>query len=291
LWFSQNLYTKIIADDSGVIYAMPFSRDSLVAIDGRSGAILWQVNLPLEQGGGAEGLFVNQNTVFVVNTLNVIAYESKTGEFKWLTKLGYGHVPILSDLDSGAVRIYYGDVLYEIDSNTGKILHKTPKATTIWVSGNVVLQKPSNNYLDAFDNKTNKLLWTKSLSFYVDNMWEPQNINKDILLVGDTRGPSWNSTTGVDALNLQTGEYVWQRPETYLSRIAIDHQSQRGYIVREDFALVTIDLQTGNVLGETSFLTSAIPEQRSLFVSIAFGNGIVVISFGDSEQTFGLSLK
>jgi hypothetical protein len=97
---------------------------------------------------------------------------------------------------------------------------------------------------------------------------------------------------GICALNLQTSKYSWCHPEIYISDIAIDYQSQLGYAMREDLVLLTIDLRTGNVLGEIQFLSSKpIDEQIGSMSSIAFSNGVVVISFSDSGQTFGLSLS
>jgi outer membrane protein assembly factor BamB len=287
LWFSQNFYAKMAVDESGVSYVMTFSRESLVAIENRSGAILWQVALPLERGGGARGLLANQNTVFVVTSIEIDAYEATTGALKWSTNLGGGHVSIVSQLDSDTVRIYYGDKLFEIDPETGKILSTAPKDSIIWVSGNVVIKTQPNNRLAAFDKQTDESLWTKCDMcdmFYAREDKEPQHIDTDTLIVGykDKR---------ICALDLLIGKDRWCRPEAYISKVAIDHQSQLGYAMRDDMVLVTIDLQTGNVLGETSFLSSEPAQEYFGFVPIVFSDGTVVVSFGDSGQTFGLKFR
>ena len=291
LWLSQNFYTNIIANGSGTIYATPFSSDSLVAIDNKNGAILWQVELPLERGGGARALLADQNTVFVITSTEIDAYKTTTGDLKWATNLGYGRVSIFSQMDSGAVRVYYGDQIFEIDSETGKILAAGSKDGIIWVSGNIALRPVSTNQLSAFDRQTESKSWNKILSFYIDEVQTPQRLSADYLMIGYKAAGTSSHVKGICSLNLQSGEYNWCRPEIYFSRMAIDQQSQRGCAMRDDSVLVTIDLQTGNVLGETRFLTSDLPDQQPLFVSIACENGIVVVSFGDSRQTFGLSLK
>jgi hypothetical protein len=59
--------------------------------------------------------------------------------------------------------------------------------------------------------------------------------------------------------------------------------------MRDDLVLVTIDLQTGEVLGETTFLSSQpVDKEIGSLSSIAFSNGVIVVSFSDSGQTLGL---
>jgi outer membrane protein assembly factor BamB len=284
LWFTQDIFTKITGNDGGVIYAMPYTRDSLRAIDIIKGTTKWEVELPLERGGGADSLLADQNTVFVVTSVFIDAYEIATGKLKWFTRLGGGHVPIVSQLDSAVVRVYYGDKLYEIDSETGKILTTLPKDATAWISDNIVFQISPTYQVIALDRQSGEILWSNNHGFYIDEGQEPINISKDKLLVG--------LDNGICALNLRTGEDSWCRPEVDISKIAIDYQTGLGYGMRKDLVLLTIDLQTGNVLGETSFLSSQpIDEQIGSVSSIAFSDGILVVSFSDSGQTFGLSLK
>lgn len=287
LWLSQNFYTKIAVDKSEAIYAIPFPNNSLVAIDNRSNVILWQVDLPLERVGGVVGLLANQTTVFVVTSIELEAYEATNGALKWSTNLGDGHVSIVSQLDSDVVRIHYGDKLFEIDPETGNVLSTTPKDSVIWVSGNVVLKSLPNNQLTAFDKQTGESLWIKCDvcdMFYAREDKEPQHMDTDTLIVGykDKR---------ICALDLRTGKDRWCRPEAYISRVAIDHQYQLGYAMRDDYVLVTLDLQTGNILGETVFLTSEPDKEYFDFVPIAFSDGVVIVAFGDSGQTFGLKFR
>jgi hypothetical protein len=128
------------------------------------------------------------------------------------------------------------------------------------------------------------LLWTNHRAFYIDEGQEPLDIGDEKLLVGFVRG--------ICVLDLRTGEYSWCHPEIYSSHMAVDYQSQRGFAMRDDLVLLTIDLQTGNILGETSFLSSEpVDEQIGFLASITFSNGVVVVSFSDSGQTFGLGFK
>jgi outer membrane protein assembly factor BamB len=262
---------------------MDLARDNLIAFDIRSGTTIWKTELPFERSG-AHSLLADENTVFVVTSVSVDAYEVTTGELKWSTRLGDGHVSIVSQLDSDKVRVYYGDKLHEIDSETGKILTTLPKDIIVWVLDDIILQETPTYKLIAINNQTDELLWTNDRGPYVREDYKPQDIGGDNLIVGFVRG--------ICVLNLQTGEYSWCRPEIDITKLAIDYQSQQGFAMQDDLVLLTIDLQTGNVLGETSFLSSEpIDEQIGFLSSIIFSDGVVVISFSDSGQTFGLEFK
>jgi outer membrane protein assembly factor BamB len=284
LWSTQDIFTKIASNGSGVIYAMPYTGDSLKAIDISKGATKWEIALPLERGGGADTLLTDQDAVFVLTSTELDAYKVATGELKWSTKLGSGHVSKVAQLDLDSIRVYYGDNLYEVDKETGNILSALPKYDMIWRTGNIVFQETPDYKLSAFDKQSGNTLWTNNPSFYVREGQEPINIDKDSLVVGVTKG--------ICTLNIHSGKYSWCHPEIYISDMAIDYQSQLGYAMREDLVLLTIDLRTGNVLGETRFLSSKpIDKQIGFMSSITFSNGVVVISFSDSGQTFGLSLS
>jgi outer membrane protein assembly factor BamB len=270
----------------GVISAISLTWDTLIAIDIKTGSTNWEVKLPFEQSG-VRGMVANKVTIFAVKATRADAYEVTTGNIKWSTELGYGHVTVIPQLDSGLLRIYYGDDLLELDPESGKVLTTNPKDSVVWVYGNTVFKTLNNNQITVLDKQTGKSLWTKCdmcNMFDVNEGKEPQGIGRDILIVG------YNDKR-ICALNLRTGKDEWCRPEAYISKVAVDLQSQLGYAMRSDFALVTIDMQTGNILGETRFLSSEPDKNYSEVVSVAFSDGVVVISFYDSGQTFGLSFS
>lgn len=285
LWLRQDVSSYPIASAGGRIFAMSLDGNSLISTDMRTGATLWQDGLTFEHSD-ARGLLANDETVFVITTLSADAYDAKTGQFKWSTMLGQGHVTIISQLDLGVVRVYYGDTIYELDSETGKMLAIMPKGNIVWVSGNIVLKTSTSDQYEwgAYDRQTGALLWNQGPVFFVDEGDTPLVLSKDILIVS-----SWSSFGGICALDLQTGKYNWCRPEGYNSMAAIDVQSQLGYAMRDDLTLLTIDLHTGDVLGETSFLSSK-PFNKDIgsICSVTVGDGVVIVSFGDSMQTLAL---
>jgi outer membrane protein assembly factor BamB len=284
LWFKQeDISNQITINAGGTAFMMPLAQDALIALDVRSGAAIWNIQLPFERSG-VIGMRADQDTIFTVTSIRADAYEATTGKLKWSTRLGDGHVSVIPQLDAGVLRVYYGDKLFELDPETGKILASKPKESIVWVAGNIILHTPTENQLSAFDIQAGGLLWNNNRPFYIDEGREPLDIGNNSLLVGFIRG--------ICALNLQTGKYGWCHPEIDIPKVAIDYHSQLGYAMREDLVLLTIDLQTGNVLGETSFLSSKpIDEQIGSVSSIVFSNGVIVVTFSDSGQTFGLSIK
>lgn len=122
IWLNQEIFTKAIYGDNGLIYAMPISRENITAIDIDNGKVMWKADLPLERGGGAIGLLTFSDNVFVITSMYIDAYEASTGNLKWSTQLGKGHVRVLSQIESSIIRIYYGDEIVEVDQETGSIL-------------------------------------------------------------------------------------------------------------------------------------------------------------------------
>lgn len=281
LWIRQDISTWITSNDR-MVFSRPVMSDSLIAIDAQTGATVWKLPLSFEHSD-IRSLLANQNTVFIVTTLTVDAYDAKTGQPEWSTGLGQGHVSIMSQLDSNVLRIYYGDQIFELDSGTGKILSVMPTGATVWISGNTVLRG-----FGAFDRRTGKNLWNEGIPlFYYGEGVEPRDLGPDILLVASAPGSRFSQ--GICALNMLIGQYNWCHTEGFNSMIAVDHHSGLGYAMREDFVLLTIDLQTGKVLGETSFLSSnSTSQERGSVSSVVVSDAVVVVSFGDNGQTFGL---
>jgi outer membrane protein assembly factor BamB len=293
LWVRQDLSALSIASHlDEMVYDLSSARDSLVALAAENGADNWRISLSFERSGVRE-LLTDGNAVFSVTTLGVDAYDAATGEYRWSTRLGDGHVAVIPQLDAGLLRIYYGDVIYEIDPGSGSILSSEPQDDTNWVIDGIDLRSSPTNELIAVDRKSETQLWAKGQPFYINEGQEPQDLGADILIVAREPAGIWNYARGICALNVRTGTYNWCRTETYLSKMAIDRQSQTGYALRDDFVLVTIALRDGSLVGETSFLPSTLPDEllnTSREYSITFANGVVVVVFGDSGQTFGLWL-
>ena len=136
----------------------------------------------------------------------------------------------------------------------------------------------------ATSRATGTTLWTNNgPTFYTDFPIASMN-NTVFVRVPDSK---------ICALNINVGEYIWCRPEEYISNIGINGDKNIGYAIRNDFALIKIDLASGKILAETSFLPKQLPEDMQ---NIGFGylvsvtKDAVIASFGDSRQAFGLQI-
>ncbi len=297
MWVNQALRASPAAsNNTGEIFALSSSSDGdhVVALSAKDGAVLWQTAIPFDRSG-VRGLTATDKAVFVISTLYVDAYETTTGQLLWSTKLGTGHVSIIPqwDVDASVLRVYYGNAIYEIAPTTGKVLVDKPNGGVYWILDNVTLYVLVGQKLMALDQLSNEQLWTKDHLFFFDEDRAPQRLTKDVLVVAQLAKGTWNHAAEICALNMRTGNYLWCRPEDYVSNIAMDNQAQIGYALRGDFVLVTIDLQDGRILGETQFLPSALPEELHYpwHYSVTLSDGVVVVAFSDSGQTFALLLN
>jgi hypothetical protein len=96
---------------------------------------------------------------------------------------------------------------------------------------------------------------------------------------------------GLCALDIETGNFKWCRSERYISNIGIDADEAAGYILRSDFILEKVDLSTGATLAEIQFFPIELPRemQNTEFeYSISVTKDVIIVSFGDSGQTFAL---
>lgn len=294
LWVMENIPPLIKTDGEGVIFVTQlYGSGVLESIDVISGSIIWKISLPRELSGMTE-LLVNKNMVYVVSSTHVNAYEKKDGTLRWSIELGKGHVSIVSQLEEEILRIYYGNNIFEINSKTGKIDRSIPKEDIIWTINNLTFRRSSTGQISAF-NERSELIWSQPQpSFFVSDEWIPENAATDVLVIGYQALSSYSLIEKICALNLQNGMYNWCRKESYISNFAIDSKSQLGYIMRDDFVIEVINLKTGEVSEEIHFSPSVLSEEMLRFSHryfVALSNDVLIVSFSDSDQIFGVSLK
>lgn len=277
LWRKDEFYSLMAPSSKRRVFLMQSPTNNLFAVDSKVGNTIWSIEPPIGQGG-VRGLLANENTVFIITTLNVNAYKAETGELQWSTKLGNGHVGIISQLDSDILRIYYGNDIHEIDTETGEILMSYPKDDTLWVLNNIVLKARYPFGIDAFVKQTDEFLWRQEQSFFVEENLVPQNLDEDVIFVWQK--PASSLIGGICALDLKTGEYIWCRIENFNSVMAVDGQSKYGYALRDDNTLLMINLQTGHTMNERNFFSKNLPPlAMGASPSIIVNNGNVIVSF------------
>lgn len=245
-WYKDVGFASFVSNSDGVIFALPIGGEKLFAFDAKTGLTYWETDLSFEQSG-MRVFLGDVSSVYIVSSINVNAYDAKTGNIRWSTKLGDGHVAIEAQLDGDLLKIYYGNRLYEIEPETGKILYIKPGVAH-------------------GDYPTFKI------------------VNDEFLLTGSTSG-------GLCAQGAKTHKLLWCHPDIDLNLITIDEVCGLVYAMPDDNILQVINLFTGDVLGESTFTRSIPVDEKddNRYVPVLFyGDGVVVVSFVDSGQTFGL---
>ncbi len=275
----------VVGDDTAVVFLISGHEASLAAFDGSTGSPKWITAVPFEKSL-LQWFLYGHHTIFAVTSLGIDAYDVQTGQLLWSTELGQGRVPVRPQLDGSVLRIYYGETVYELDLVSGKIISSLPRQELYWMVSHIEIHQPSPELMVGKDRITGQQVWENhNPAFSLDP--PPQDFDQHKLVV-KTVG------RGICALDLDTGEYIWCRSETYISNPAIHYVMGIGYVLREGFVLEKIDLQTGTVLAETTFLPSPVtPDVHNYgypyYVSLD-GNTLLLL-FGDSQQLFSLSLR
>ena len=303
LWTRKMYLRDYIADwESNTIYVVESTTDKLLAIDSLTGETNWRIYLAVSDKEGefnqygVRYLLTGDQTVFTVTSSYVNAYRASTGELLWFTKLGHGHISIYAQKEDSLIRVYYGNKIFEVSQASGEILSVQPKDDIVWIQNNVEVHCPLTPAKDGavercwvgligVDRSTGKILWKNNKPVYSE-YYQEQSVNNMVFVEYPGEG--------ICSLNPNIGEYAWCFPESIISNIVIDNDRKIGYFIRHDFSLVKTNLLTGGILAETKFLPMALPvgmQRDSYGYRVAVTKDTVIVSFGDSDQTFGLSFN
>ncbi|MBN1149236.1 MAG: PQQ-binding-like beta-propeller repeat protein [Anaerolineales bacterium] len=273
------------ADKAGVFYAI--SQSDMFAFDTFSGEYLWQS----DRCTGRDGVYtiiVSDTVLYGATALGIYACEVKSGEYIWSTTLGTGHVAVIPQLepDVSILRVYYGDIVYELEPSSGEIVDKYSKGDLRWKAGQVGIYSDSRDTMKGRDLETGEVIWeNREAVFWVGEWHIPLQLDSKTLLV-KVRGGA------VCSFDFTRGVYNWCSAQEYISNLGVDNRSMVGYIIRSDFALVEIDLQTGTIVSETGFSPSRLSENDHnvyWYFTAATEESTILAFFGDSKQLFVLS--
>jgi hypothetical protein len=289
LWTRKMYLWNHVADwETNAIYVRDPKTGKLLAIDGLTGETVWSTEVPF----GARDLLIGDQAVFAV-TSYVSAFRASTGKLLWTTKLDDAHASIYAQEEDSLLRVYYGKKIFEVSQKSGEIISVQPKENIVWIQNNVEIHCPLTPSQDGavehcwvgltgVDRATGQILWKNNKPIFSEYYQELSDNNVVYVeFPGD----------GICPLSPNTGEYAWCLPEGKISNIATDNDGTTGYFIRHDFSLVKIDLLTGGILAETQFLPMVLPEEMerdNYGYRVAVTKDTVIVSFGDSDQTFGL---
>jgi outer membrane protein assembly factor BamB len=292
-----NLSAKMAADESGLFYSTSgrtYTSISerlyrLFAFDTNLGTYAWKSDsCTLEAGNRV--ITISGSNLYVMTSISAYACEAATGKNIWSLKLGEGHVGIALQLepDIPILRVYYGETIFELDPGSGDIIHSRPMDNLLWKIGQVEIYQFPPGYMEARNNASGEKMWGGLKGIVgVGEYLVPISIDSRTLLAYIDQGLGRGLI--LCALDFKSGSYKWCDQSIYFSNVGVDLEAGRGYVIRSDFNLVEIDLQTGKALSETYFPPAQIPEDkgpayRGYFVAVT--DDTVIVYFGDSEQLF-----
>jgi PQQ-like domain len=275
---------SITSDAMGNVYSINNSKPTqLIALDPSSGKIIWSREAPNETF--YDQLIIIDTTLFGASAERMNAYRSTDGQLIWSTLVGPGHVGYTPQLDRSILREYYGQNLFEFSPGTGKILKNSPLDNILWIVGeNEIQQNASGTELTGIDRLTGDQIWQKSMKPFLLNP-TPKDYNELYLIVKI-------NDQNYCALDLKQGEYSWCLDGISNSNFAVDESQGTGYVLRDDFELLKIDLLTGKTIGKVQFIPG---EQKGNnlyyhknYIAVTRDHTII-LNFGDSKQLIGLS--
>ncbi len=234
-------------------------------------------------------MLTTNRVIFTITAAEAYAYQPSTGDRIWATQLGNGHVVMYFQMEGSLLRVYYGDRIIEISPETGQILRDQAGDDIEWIENNVEIHSSSPGQgtgMIGVDHITRKTLWSNEEQAFIKIKQFPIQSTDHTLFV-------LTSNRGICSLDIISGNYVWCRPEEYISNMSLNHSENTGYVINSDFSLVRIDLLTGEILGKIQFLPNELPsdmQNRGFEYSVTATRDDVIVSFGDSNQTFGLKL-
>jgi outer membrane protein assembly factor BamB len=278
------------ADESGLFYSISgrtYTSISerlyrLFAFDTNLGTYAWKSDYCTRENG-VSSIIAPGQVLYVVTAVTAYACEAETGENIWLSKLGEGHVRIALQLESDIpiLRVYYGETIFELDTESGDIIHSRPKDNLVWKVGYVEIYQFSKDLMEGRNSITGEKMWGDLKGVIgVGEKRVPIQLDSNTLLI-------FEKEKGLCTLDFKVGSYEWCDSSTYRSNVGVDQPSGIGYAIRDDFVLVEIDLKTGTKLSETGFSPVKLPTPDAGYrYFTAVTESTVLAYFGDSEQLF-----
>lgn len=233
--------------------------------------------------------FVSNETGMVfalpVERDRLFAIDIKTGVVKWIIELPFpkggmrafladaSSVYIVTSIDLTAYEAVSGEVLWETELGDG---HVSIDANI----ENNVMELHYGNRLYKIDLFSGEILSSKP---GVANESEPIfRIIKDRILL------TKSNSDGLCAQSLGPRKVLWCKGDFELNEMAVDEECELGYAMPNDETLWVIDLFTGQVLEVVGFNRSISTEPDEYFSKLYFANDMIVVSFVDSGQSYGL---
>lgn len=283
---TENLYSafdnirNLIAVKNGVLLPGEPERKKLRYIS-TTGNLQWSVDLKTM----IMSIAANENLVYVTGMprRTIKAYNIQTGKLAW------EYPYYLSDHRGYNPRLQKNDLyvyetinpVYIVDKNTGNLI-KEVQVPKIGQQSFPLLMLSENRWL--LGNETELiLLENQTVAWETTLFGIPQKfpeIYNDILIVR-TNNPKFTSLGGLAAVDLQTGELIWQRKNEFYSNFII--HDDKIYVISKEAAILTIDPASGQTIGYAKLTPSSIGMQYPIGAIAAYDD-MLYVYFSDSRE-------
>jgi outer membrane protein assembly factor BamB len=218
-----------------------------------------------------------------------VALELETGQLIWATNelgqhVGYYFRPWDSTTPL-QIHVTRQEII-TIDPTNGTVLRRVSEQEGLLTHGSVTFVGTQRE-LTAYDLETGKVLWwhlsSRTLSDIAQMRLWPNFIGDDVVFLSD------EVTYAISRTEVRTGAIRWQTGPVYVSNIAVDETTNRLYAMRQDGALVVLDMNNGNQLDEIKF-SGPLIDPHVMYYSVAVNGSYVLVHFGDTQELIALRL-
>ena len=267
-----------------VDHSLRWPKLRLQVLDATAGQLEWQVaDLPNEQS-----LATDRERLFIAIDWNIRAYNLSDGKLLWQTPgelpghTGYRIYPIEQEILVYSTEDSFQKsetVVRAYNASNGTLKDTNRTQTTLTL--NLALRSQSTDFwseaekLWAVDRHTGRTLWQVSTNGWIRH-W-PILTDSTVILSG-AQLPG--EPVELYAVDIKTGAIVWRYAGRCMSNFVLTNNTI--YAIREDTALVGIDLQTGREVGAIRFTTTQAEDNIQYWVAATINR--VFAYFGDSQE-------
>ncbi len=211
----------------------------------------------------------------------VVAYDIGTSDIVWSKTIpGARGIETLVITDSSvSVDGAFSSSNYLLDAGTGDVIDIIEKPNLIWFTNNGISYERQKSFsFQARDRETSEIIWQNEEDYYPS---QPPILTDRVIVA---RSGNTGFLGIAFAIDNATGNLIWEYKDV-LSNISVDGST--AFFLTKNMELVAIDIETGEVLGQTAFTSNLTRERTSdIHHFITASNDIVIVYLGDSQQLF-----
>jgi outer membrane protein assembly factor BamB len=245
-----------------------------------TGNLQWSVNLKTM----IMSIATDENMIYVTGLpkRTIKAYNMQTGQLAWkypnFLPDHKGYDPRLQENDLYVYETI--DSVYIVDKNTGNLIKKV-QVPKIGQQSIPLLMFNEDRWLLRNESKI-ILLENQAVTWETTLSGMPQKFPefyKDIIIV--RTNPNFTSIGGLAAVDLKTGELIWQRKNEFYSNFII--YDDKIYVISKEAAILILDPTTGQTIGYAKLTPSSIGMQYPIGAIAAYDD-MLYVYFSDSRE-------